>query len=263
MNMLSIGRQLRTAALLALLTAGTGFATSNANAQSKNNVFEPGEELVYSVKFGFIKLGTMVVQTGSQTANGYSTRMQFATADVPFLNTKGDIRDVINTRNVYLENSNVKWTNGDHTTQKVLAYDPSAKTLSYKDEDGTDVASNVEPFNDVLSLLYNMRSWSGSGKSYYFPIRTKDGVHKVICNFTTKTSNQDVEALNDKTISTKVLEGHADMGDSSPLGMNGDFTAYISNDEAAIPVKIEMSLAIGSVTLELTKVKHQDWTAAQ
>jgi hypothetical protein len=253
-------RGMKRAALVAILGVT---AVGSTFAQARKDVFEPGEELVYTVKYGFIKLGTMIVQTGAQTASGVSARMQFATADVPFLHTKGDIRDVINTQNVYLSTSSVKWTNGDNTTQKNLNYNTSAKTLTYKDESSNEVSQNVEPFNDILSLMYNLRTWSASGKSYYFPIRTKDGVHKVICNFTKKISNEDVSALDDKSVRTRIVEGHADMGKSSPLGMDGDFKAYISDDAAAIPVKINMSLGIGSVTLELTKVKHPNWTAAQ
>lgn len=259
----TISKKLRLMAMsLMLVGAGAGLA----QGQSRKDVFQPGEELVYNVKYGFVKLGTVVIQTGSMNSAGQmSARMSFWTADVPFLNTKSTVTDVIDTKDISLLKFNEKAQNGDRVTNKQFVFDRAAKTLSYSDDKvSNEITSNVTPFNDALSLVFNMRAWSGAvGKSYSFPMRNHDGQKSVVVKFTNQLENQEVAALDDKEISTRVVEGQADMGNSSPLGANGAFTAYMSNDEAAVPVRIDMKIAVGSISLTLEKIKRHDWTAAK
>lgn len=246
-----------------LLTLGV---IQHSSAQSRKDVFQPGEELIYKVKYGFVKLGTVVIQTGGISADGrVSARLKFWTADVPFLDTKSTITDVIDTKGLFLTQFNEKSQNGDRLTNKQMTYDASAKSLTYSDDHVTnEVTRNIEPFSDALTLVFNMRAWSGAaGKSYSFQMRGKDGQRPVKVNFTNEFSNEAVPALDDKEVRTRILRGQADMGASSPLGANGAFTAYVSDDAAAIPVRIDMSIAVGSITLVLDKVKRNDWTAAK
>jgi hypothetical protein len=256
----------RKSALWAVTAIGAVSMTiSPSEAQTRKNVFQAGEKLTYNVKYGPIKLGTVVIQTGGVGADGNATaRMQFWTADVPFLDTKTTINDVIDTKNVSIVRFEEHTVNGDKKIDKHFEYNRGAKTLTYTGDGKTgDVTKNVEPFNDALALVFNMRTWSASGKKYSFLMRGKDGQKPVVINFTNKISNEEVPALDDKEIRTRVLEGVANMGSSSPLGADGGFTAYVSDDEAAIPVRIDMKIAVGSISLVLDQVKRQNWTASK
>src|SRR4051812_15578951 len=74
-------------------------------AQSKHSVFQTGERLEYKVKYGFVKLGTLVIETqGPQEGNRIKARMKFWTAQVPFLNSKDIVSDVIDTSAICLMN---------------------------------------------------------------------------------------------------------------------------------------------------------------
>ena len=239
---------------------------SAVSAQTMKDIFQPGEQLIYTVKYGFIKLGTVVIQTGPTTADGkINTHMQFWTADVPFLNAKTTVTDQVQTRDLVLTKFNERSQNGDKIFTRQINYDPTTKTLVYSDDSVSNkVVTNVEPFNDALTVLFAMRSWSGAvGHKYVFQMRTKDGPKPLTVNFTDQISNQEVPALDNKEVRTRVLLGNADMGSSSPLGANGDFTAYISDDDAAVPVRIDMNIVVGSISLVLDKVKRNDWTAAK
>ena len=238
----------------------------SATAQTKKDVFQPGEELIYNVKYGFVKLGTVVIQTGGMSADGrVSARLKFWTADVPFLNTKSTVTDVIDTKGLYLTQFKEESQNGDNAVSKQMTYDAPTKTLTYSDDQVKNkITTNIEPFSDALTLVFNMRSWSGAaGKSYRFPLRGKDGEKSVTVKFTNDFSDESVAALDDKSVHSRIVQGQADMGSSSPLGANGAFTAYISDDAAAIPVRIDMSIAVGSISLVLDKVKRSDWAAAK
>jgi hypothetical protein len=37
----------------------------------------------------------------------------------------------------------------------------------------------------------------------------------------------------------------------------------VSDDDAAVPVRIDMKIAVGSISLVLDKIKRNDWTAAK
>ncbi len=219
---------------------------------------------MYRVKYGFIKLGTVVISNKGAApeygANKYRTHMQFWTAQVPMLNSKSVVNSVMDTREMYVAHFDEKSQADDKITHRHFDYDHEKRTLTYSDDTKTnEVTPEMVPFNDALTLLYNMRVWSASGTSYCFTMKGADGNKKAICRFSTTTEKTECAALDDKEIRTRVVHGHVDMGKSTVLGANGDFTAYISDDEAAIPIRIDMSIAIGSISLILDKVKHPGW----
>jgi hypothetical protein len=246
--------------LLALLFLPGAF--SPIRAQTRRSVFQTGEELVYKVKYGFVKLGTVVMQTGSPAdASHLNARMRFWTADVPFLDTKSLITDVIDTHAVNLFHFEENLTDHDKHSVRTFVYDPATKVLTISGSDiSTTVIDNVRPFSDALTLFYNLRTWSASNSSYSFPMRELSGEKLVTCKFTSMKSKQECPAFEDKEIETRVLNGHAAMGNNTPLGADGDFTMYVTDDAAAIPIRIDLKIAIGSISLVLDKVKRTGWT---
>ncbi len=240
------------------------FTWHTAQAQVRKDIFQPGEELIYSVKYGFLTLGTVVIQTGNiSPAGDVKAHMEFWTANIPFLHTRTSITDQFSVRDITLRSFEEHTQNGSHTADKFASYDPATQTLTYSDDSvQNQVSYNIQPFDDALGILFNMRAWSGAvGHTYLFHVRSRDEARPVKLTFTNQISNQSVPALDDKEIPTRVLQGVMDMGNASPLGANGDFTAYVSNDAAAIPVRIDMQIAVGSISLVLDKVKRNDWAA--
>ena len=252
--------------LILYVALGTLAFSSVGRAQTRKDFFQPGEELVYNVKYAFVKLGTVVIQTGQCDANGtICMHMKFWTANVPFLNAKTNVTDQFDTRGLYLRKFEEHTTNGDDKIDKYMSYDPETKAITYSDDNiSKRVVPNAEPFDDAVGVLFSMRAWSGAcGHKYLFHVRDKGGEKPVTVNFTDRIENQEVPALDDKEVRTRVLEGVMDMRGSSPLGADGAFTAYVSDDEAAVPVRIDMKIAVGSISLVLDKIKRNDWTAAK
>jgi Protein of unknown function (DUF3108) len=239
-------------------------------AQTRKDIFQSGEQLVYNVKYGFIKLGTVVIQTGNVPPAGapagvMKAHMEFWTADIPFLHVRTNVTDQFSTSDLMIRNFEEHTQNGDYKSNKFATYDPTAKTLTYTDDSVTNkVSQNIEPYDDALGIFLNLRSWSDAvGHKYLFHVRDKQGARPVTLDFTNNISSQSVPALGDKSISTREVDGTMDLGSSAPLGANGAFTAYISNDEAAVPVRIDMSIAVGSISLVLDKINRPNWTAAK
>jgi hypothetical protein len=234
-------------------------------AQTRKDFLQPGEELVYKAKYGFIKLGTVVMQTGSISADGttVSARMHFRTVDIPLLHAETTVTDQFYTNDLSLHTFEEHSIVGDDKTDKYSTYDRATKTLTYSDEKETNVVKhNIEPYEDALGIVLNMRSWSGAvGHKYIFYIHTKTGVQPITVSFTNQFSDEEVPALDDKKVHTRILQGTMDLGGSAPLGADGSFTAYVSDDDAAVPVRIDVSIAIGSVSLVLDKIKRTGWEA--
>jgi hypothetical protein len=230
-------------------------------AQTRKNVFVPGEQLVYKVKYGFIKLGTVTIQTGNFSADGstVAAHMTMQTADVPMLNVKTAVTDRFDTKDLTLRSFEEHTQNGDSKSDKYMTYDAAAKTIHYQDEKTPLKTETSEPYDDALGILYNLRAWSGAaGKKYMFHVHGKDGARPITLSFTNDMENQQVPAYGDNDVKTRVVKGMADMAGSGPLGANGAFTAYVTDDAAAIPVRLDMDIAIGSISLVLDKVKRPD-----
>jgi Protein of unknown function (DUF3108) len=240
-------------------------AFTNGAAQTRKDFLQPGEELVYKAKYGFIKLGTVVMQTGNISADGttVSARMHFKTVDVPILHAETTDVDQFYTNDLSLHTFEEHTQVGDDKSDKYSTYDRATKTLTYSDEKVSNVVKqNIEPYEDALGIVFNMRAWSGAvGHKYIFYIHTKTGVKPVTVSFTNEFSDEEVAALDDKKVHARILKGTMNLGDSAPLGADGSFTAYVSDDDAAVPVRIDVSIAIGSVSLVLDKIKRTGWAA--
>jgi hypothetical protein len=248
----------------AALIVACSFAT--CASQTRKDFLQAGEELVYKAKFAFIKLGTVVMQTGSIASDGMvSARMHFRTADNPFLHAETTDIDQFYTNDLTLHTFEEHTRVGDEKSDKYSTYDRAAKTLVYSDNKESNVVKQaVEPYEDALGIVFNMRAWSGAvGHRYIFLIHTKTGVQPVTVSFTNQFSDEEVPALDDKKVHTRILQGTMNLGDSAPLGADGSFTAYVSDDAAAVPVRIDVKIAIGSVSLVLDKIKRTGWPAAQ
>ncbi len=206
------------------------------------------------------------MQTGAISSDGtVGARMHLRTADNPFLHAETTDIDRFYTNDLSLHTFEEHTQVGDDKSDKYSTYDRATKTLTYSDEKESNIVKHdVEPYEDALGIVFNMRSWSGAvGHKYIFYIHTKTGVQPVTVAFTNEFSDEEVAALDDKTVHARILKGTMNLGDSAPLGADGSFTAYISDDDAAVPVRIDVSIAIGSVSLVLDKIKRTGWDAGK
>ncbi len=252
-----------TSACIVVLLLVSAFTV--CEAQTRKNFLQPGEQLTYKVKYGFVKLGTAVMQTGTVSNGMVTASLHFWTAQVPFLNAKTTDNETYYAGDFCLHTLVEHAINESDKSFINSTYDRATKTLHYADEKTkSKVTQNVEPYSDALGILFNMRAWSGAaGHKYSFLIHTTTGVKPVTVDFSDQLEDEEVPALGDKKVHTRVLHGTMDLGGSAPLGADGSFTVYVSNDAAAVPVRIEMKIAIGSISLVLDHIKRTGWTPGQ
>ncbi|MBS1494546.1 MAG: DUF3108 domain-containing protein [Bacteroidetes bacterium] len=252
---------------LALILLLTGFACS---AYSQTKVLDQGEELKYIVYFGFIKLGEVKIKmTKIETDEGKKTCNAIAYIKsydgVPFVTLNNIFESEMeqNKEQLYskkffateFKNKDIAKTdyrfNYDSNKVKVL------KETNNKTERNETISFNKGiRFQDGLSIFYSARMNSFANKNYNIPIFINEAQSSVKYSF---NINKDVVSVGavDYDISVIKIAGVADF--TGIFGLTGEFVGWFSDDEYRVPIKAQLNVLIGSITLELASYKKTNW----
>jgi hypothetical protein len=114
---------------------------------------------------------------------------------------------------------------------------------------------------DGLSILYFARSNLRSGRETNVSTVVYGKQGTTWFHFQNKREFEEIDAWKDKKIRVVPLEGKAEF--EGVFGFSGDFKGWFSDDIAAIPIKAELKVLVGSVKLELIKWNRSGWTPPQ
>ena len=103
-----------------------------------------------------------------------------------------------------------------------------------------------------------MRMLSAFDTSAYLPTLSEFQLKGTDLVFSNETRTVKVCAT-ETPLPARHFEGTAHWVGSAWAGVSGPFSGWVSADEAAVPLKINMKIFLGSVTLELEQFKRQDW----
>ncbi len=234
-------------------------------------VFQPGEELQYKVKWQFIRLGTLTLRTDSDSAlpEGRRYRITLSVESNPQLQF------------VWIRESNVSWMNAvDLSTDSFLGrhrngedivevrqrYDPQTRTAFCSKKDlnaGTmlyqDTLPNSPRFVDGAALVFAARVLSRSVGEVIIPTMVDGVIHNTILDFGEAIEPLGIGAW-DQDIRTRRYSGRAEWTGATAAGLSGEFTGWLSDDDAAVPIRAEMKILLGSVVLELERWTRPGWT---
>jgi hypothetical protein len=159
---------------------------------------------------------------------------------------------------------------GDTWQSELSQYDPSHKRIIIEDARHADKNTppllpmkhdtlNQVPFpvEDGLSILFFARANIRSGKEVHLPtiVYGKQGITHFW--FQKRTEYEEIDALKNKKIRVVPFEGKAEF--EGIFGLTGDFKGSCSDDAAAIPIKAELGVLIGSVNIELIRWNRPGW----
>jgi len=270
----------RIAAILILLCVRlveqpTERTTEPTAAQCASSIICPGEELLYEVSWWNVKLGQIWVRTlESKNIDGEVQHRATVFIDsydgLPFVDLHA-INTSIMDGNFYsrgfnsLEKKDNKWLAVE------LHYDlPNRMVViekSYQEDlrSSQSEASKLDTvrvseglIQDGISIVYFARANSKHRGEISVPtiISGKEG--RTIFQFSGRTEFQEIGALDGKQIQVVPFAGKAEF--DGLFGMTGDFSGWFSDDDAAIPVKGEVNVAIGSLKIELIQWKRNGWS---
>lgn len=250
---------------------------SGATAQN-DKILEIGEELNYSVYYGFIKLGEVRFKITGKNKEGKNDVFT-ATASIksfeaiPLVNinyifesqmnfAKGEVHSNKFTATEFKEKSitNVYYT-FDYDDKMIRTLKEVDGRESVKQDFAMDIEKN---FQDGLSLMYNARLQSVQSKSktsnnrYNVPVYINEKESSVRYSYNFKPEEVEIDMLNYDARCIKVA-GVADF--VGVFGLTGEFIGWFSDDDYRVPLKAKFNVTIGSITLELESFKKKGWKA--
>lgn len=254
------------------------FALVNHVYSQQDKILETGEELNYSVYYGFIKLGEVKFKITGKNKDGKkefytSTASIKSFESIPLVNINYIFESIMMYDKSAVHSGKFTATEFKEKSITNIYYtfdydDKLIKTI--KEVDGKEEAKNElsiekeKKFQDGLSLFYNARIQSlsdkikESGGRYNVPVYINEKESSVRYSFNTKPENVEIDML-DYDVKCIRVAGVADF--VGVFGLTGEFAGWFSDDEYRVPIKAKFNVTIGSITLELTSFKKKNWTA--
>lgn len=256
--------------VLLFLIPGEGKGTFTTVA-SKEPFFPVGEELLYEVSWWKFKLGTIRTKILSVKKNNTDSRTHAIVAIdsyswVPFVSLHV-VFDVIMDEDCYSDVATALTKKESFWEFVRYRYDRTHHVL-FIDRGrrfGSDTTTIVERIDslplpphtqDGLSLVYFARKNLRSAQTIVVPTIADSLIGKTVLNFYDKQTSIRIDAI---PYAVDVLEfsGKADF--QGVFGLTGNFTGWFSNDEANVPIQATMTVALGSVNIELKEWHREGW----
>ncbi len=219
-------------------------------------VFKVGEQLNYKLKYGFFTAAeaNLRVEASDKTFDGHQAFHIVADGK-----TAGAFDILYKTRNRYE-------TYIDQTTLLPYFYTENRHEASYKhtdnvtfdhEDDKITAAKGVFPYKgkvfDFLSAYYFSRSIDVSkikiGDTFDLKYFLEDGVHTLSITYVGKENvESDLGTFNCLKFNPTIIPGRVFRKDSK-------LYLWITDDNNRIPLKAQVELVVGSITMDLTSVK--------
>lgn len=242
----------------------------NSNLLSQNKVFSEGEELNYIVYYGFIKLGEVKMRITGRTAENdntvYSSRCVMRSySGIPFvsLNSVFESDMVFNGKEVYSKKFKATEYKEDAvvTVEYKFNYDSDFVHVQKINGGKVEIDEKIHfnkniKFQDGLSLLYNSRLNSFSTENFLIPVFMNEAETSVSYYFSSKAEDVSL-SISDDDIKSVKCSGVANF--TGVFGLSGEFAGWFSDDDARVPLKSQMNVLIGNITLELDSYKRAGW----
>ncbi len=250
------------------------FLISDGSRVSADEFFLDGERLEYSVKWWIFRIGTIVTTTEKivDTTQRGSYRVRIAldsNPDLFFIHVKSRYESILThspLRCIQFIGHEIEgkdtlvtyyWIDDSLRQVKMEQWKyPAGKKIKEKVQDSLDA------FYEGASLVFLARQMLHSGLQINAPTVVDMDFFTTTINFTEKTKQISLGVL-DHPVEGKELYGKAHFVGKSLAGFSGDFRGWFSNDKAAIPLRAEMNITLGTATIELIRWNRDGWITPQ
>ena len=223
----------------------------------QTSAFSDGEYLKYKVKWGIIRLGTIeIFQEKSifDDIHVFKVKMRAKSANLPFINVFFINEGNLNPYEPVLQHFTLISGKGENNITTYI-YDPQSHTIRMKTiEDEQTIRSDSLIYSgdlyDALGIFMMIRCLSASGFNITLHNIVEFKISQTHLNFSGEQEAIKVAAFDDPKKALK-FSGKADWVGKSWAGVSGPFKGWISQDPSAIPLKVQIKIFLGSITLEL------------
>jgi hypothetical protein len=256
--------------LLTLCVLSLGGAIRSQDIGPVRGVFQPGEMLRYRVRWTFFRLGTLTLRADRDTssADGSDVRLIMqveSNPDLPFLRIQEYNESHVDSKAICTRHFLARHQNGNDLLEIRQQYDQRTQTARASEADlNTDsviVSNTIEHapcFVDGPALLFKARALSRSTGTVRVATMTRGKIENTTLEFGGDTEDLEIGAWG-KEIRTRKYYGHADWTGGTSVGLGGGFTGWVSDDDAAVPIRAELKILLGSIVLELEEWTRPGW----
>lgn len=256
--------------IAALLLVSIAFPDdANLPSVTSHSIFAEQEDLVYEVSWTFFKLGTIRINTlGDYKAMAHIDSYE----SIPFVDLHSihyaEMDSTFHSSGGYAIDKNGKeWTGfnyvpapstGDVTVEQLFHKDPSLPP--YRREVRDTIRMDSPLFVDGLSIAFLPRLLLQSSQTVSVPTILMGNTGTTTFYFLNNKTTESIDALDEPVKVVKVEGTTTAVG---VYGMSGDFAGWFSDDEAAVPIKGQLKVLLGNVTLELVQWNRKGWKPPQ
>jgi hypothetical protein len=257
--------------LVVLLTALLMNAPSRGNEPAlAGNVVREGEVLQYKVKWSFFRLGTVTLRTirdsSCHTPEDIKIIMTVeSNPDLSFIWIREFNECVVDTRSLDSKLFHARHRNGEKYDEIWHVVDFPRHCTYYRVMDknsganlAADTLRGVESFVEGPSLFFVARCLSHSFGTKNVPTLVGGQMASTELTFGGERELIDIGAVGTPVRVRKFL-GVAHWQGGTEAGLGGEFTGWISDDDAAVPILSEVKVLLGSIRLELESWSRPGW----
>lgn len=238
---------------------------SSSGPPHLDELWDLHEEFEYEVRYGFMNLGTVEVETHTRdtTYNGKTARkftnIIKSNPRVPVVGRREVHYHTMLTRNDTIPYGLRFWSDNYHDDimEEYLYefdYDEGEATY-YVEGEKKSVSELNEPADGGPAIFYYSRLHAGTSRNIQYPIYIDEDTGFVEINNQSSVNSYDSKAFDGKVDSYRAT-GNANF--DGPFGFSGDFEAIFKADELRIPLEAKVKVWVGNVTVRLTDYKrHQ------
>ncbi len=244
------------------------------NDSCDQSVICPGEELVYEVSWLRIKLGQIRIRTTPSTiVNGETVCHAAAYIDsyegLPFVDLHAidhtDMDSLTDSRGYHAMEKRddgwrfeTSWYDLPHKKVFIETFTQKERKVAPGTVGKIDtLAFDGSMLEDGLSILYFARKNIHSDRAIVVPTLVYGKLGRTHFSLPATRDQEEIDALKDKKIRVVRFDGKAEF--KGLFGLTGDFKGWFSDDVAAVPIKAEMKVIIGSVKIELIEWRRPGW----
>ncbi|MDZ4711664.1 MAG: DUF3108 domain-containing protein [bacterium] len=236
------------------------------NSFAQERILSKGEELTYEVSYGFIKLGEvkMVVtdlkeEKGKKIYTAKSFMRSYDGVPLVSLNSVFESDIVFDSKELYTRRFKaIEYKDeGVITIEYKFNYDSQFVHVKKDNMGRVEIDSNIRinkniKFQDGLSLFYLARLNSFTTENFLVPVFMNEMETSVNYFFSSKPDEISVDAFKNDVNAVR-CSGTANF--TGVFGLTGEFIGWFSDDERRMPLKSQLNVIVGNVTLELTSFK--------
>lgn len=230
-----------------------------------------GEELVYEVRWAFIKLGKIrvTILPPSSPEVAYSAIAYTDSYDLPFVSFQA-ISTAEMDSTLFSKGASHYENKDGNGFKQIYRFDPLTRTYVTETAILKDAQSppirpptfdtlrlSYDRFHDGTSILYYARAHVRDQLGIRVPTLVRGKAGYTNFYFPAERTTEEIDAV-PYPIRVLKFDGLAEF--EGIFGLTGDFTGWFSDDEAAIPIKAKMKVILGSITIELKEWKRAGWS---